>query len=345
MTESTSFQGNFVTKLSYSSSSATLLGSCPRRPRNAPGSARGWIAVPIVALVTTLLPGVVAASPTQSVGDLQKQAAQVASQLDALNTKSSVLDEQYNETQIKLQHLNDDLAASRQAVAEAKSALDQHRSTAKKYAVDAYMTGGRVDDLVDPGNDNASISRRRIYLSAVNGDRQQVIAQVTNSEQDLHQRETSLKAKSDAISSQKATLEKAKSQLQSTIDQQQSLQSSVKGKLADAVAKEEARRQAAAAAAAAEAAADAGREGRCSRPSRRAGPIHDHDRPQHDHDQGWKGNGARRPRRRSPPATSRSLARCPQVPRVRSPRQGASSASRTTGRCRRRAAGSTARGS
>jgi cell wall-associated NlpC family hydrolase len=211
---------------------------------------RGWIAVPIVALATTLLPGVVAASPTQSVGDLQKQAAQIASQLDSLNNKSSMLDEQYNETEIKLQSLNSQLGTLRQAVTQAQADLDKHRSTAKKYAVDAYMTGGRVDDLVDPGNDNASISRRRIYLSAVNGDRQTVIAQVTNSEQDLHQSEAALKSKTDAIATQKSDLDKSRSELRSTINQQQQLQASVTGQLATAVAAEQARRAAAAAAAA-----------------------------------------------------------------------------------------------
>ena len=191
-----------------------------------------------------------AASPTQSVGDLQKQAAQITSQLDTLNNRSSVLDEQYNQTEIKLQSLNSQLAGLRQSVAQAQAALDKHRSTAKKYAVDAYMTGGRVDDLVDPGKDNASISRRRIYLSAVNGDRQTVIAQVTNSEQDLHQSEAALKSKTDAIAAQKSDLDKSRSDLQSTINQQQQLQASVKGQLATAVAAEEARRAAAAARAA-----------------------------------------------------------------------------------------------
>jgi cell wall-associated NlpC family hydrolase len=204
-----------------------------------------WAIVAIAAFVlTATLPGVVSAEPAQSVGDLNARAKEVNDRLESLEVRSSQLDEQYNATQIEIDQLQQQLAQNTAEVEAARAALSDHRSAARRYAIDAYVTGGAVDELLTPGDDNANLSRKRTYLSAVSGDRQQVIDDVAAAEGDLADRETDLQVKADAIEAKRAALEASRTDLQSTIDEQTALQSTIKGQLAAAVDAERERREA-----------------------------------------------------------------------------------------------------
>src|ERR1700742_3501433 len=103
----------------------------------------GALCVAMAAL--TVAPAVASASPTQSVGDLQAQAKQVAQQLSALQTKTDTLDEQYLEAQNEAADLKAKLAAKQAAVAQAKSGMADNQKAARDYAVEAYVGGGDVD--------------------------------------------------------------------------------------------------------------------------------------------------------------------------------------------------------
>ncbi len=195
-------------------------------------------------MAASTLPVVVSAEPAQSVTDLQSKAKQVSDRIDSLSLRSSQLDEQFNSTQIEIAALQEQQAQNKRDVDAARAALADHRSNARRYAIDAYVSGGAVDELLSPGDDNANLSRRKTYLTALSGDRQQVIDDVTAAESDLADREAELKTKADAIEAKRASLESAKHDLQSTIDEQEALQSSLQGQLAKAVAAEQERREA-----------------------------------------------------------------------------------------------------
>jgi cell wall-associated NlpC family hydrolase len=204
-----------------------------------------WAVVAIVALVVTAtLPGVVAAEPAQSVGDLTARAKQVSDRLESLEVRSSQLDEQYNTTQLEIEQLQRQLAENTAEVEAARAALTDHRSTARRYAIDAYVSGGAVDEFLTPGDDNANLSRKRTYLSAVSGDRQQVIDDVSAAEGDLSDREAGLRAKAADIEAQRVALESSRGDLEATIDEQQALRASLEGQLAQAVTAERERREA-----------------------------------------------------------------------------------------------------
>ena len=245
-----------------------------------------WIAVAIAALVVTAtVPGMVAAEPAQSVGDLNARAKQVNDRLESLGVRSSQLDEQYNATQLEIEALQRQLAEQQdRGRGAACAALDDHRANARRYAIDAYVSGGAVDELLSPGGDDSNLSRRRIYLSAVSGDRQQVIDDVSAAEADLADREAELQAKADSIESKRAGLESSKRDLESTIAEQEALQATVKGQLAQAVDAERTRREAADAARARDAATAAQRaaakKASQSPGHDRASPI---ERARHDH--------------------------------------------------------------
>ncbi|HKY17007.1 MAG TPA: NlpC/P60 family protein [Microthrixaceae bacterium] len=191
-----------------------------------------------------VVPVVVSAEPTQTVGDLQAQAASVSDRLESLQVRSSQLDEEYNSTRVELDRMSSQLDQQRQAVESAKGALDQQRDNARRYAIDAYVSGAPVDALMAPGDDNANLSRRVTYLTVLNGDRTDVIDDMSAAADDLAAQEAELRVGTERIATKTKTLESSKAELEQSIEEQEALQSSINGQLAEAVAAENARREA-----------------------------------------------------------------------------------------------------
>jgi len=205
---------------------------------------RRSVAAVALALAATLVPGVVAAEPSnrsQSVGDLQAQAKQVAAQLAQMQAKSDQLDESYNQAQLDIAALQQKIDANEADVASAQTSLQSNEGLAKQYAINAYMDGGPVDPVLMPATDTADASHRKIYLTQLQGDKAQVISDVGAAQQDLADKQAalaSLKKKADAKA---ASLASTKRQLESTITDQKNLIATVNGTLATAVAAEQQR--------------------------------------------------------------------------------------------------------
>src|SRR3954452_12834678 len=102
---------------------------------------RVGVAAVVVALGAGLMVGTTSAN-AQDVGGLRARAAQISAQLDELQRKASVLDEQYLQTQQDL----DDLAAKQKgieaSVADAQSRMETAQSQASSYVVAAFMGAG-----------------------------------------------------------------------------------------------------------------------------------------------------------------------------------------------------------
>lgn len=214
----------------------------PRRTRPRP---RRRLLVGTLAALAVAASVPVAASAEPSVDELRGRAASIGARLEELGTRSSELDEEFNATSLELEELEAQLAAQRAEVEAARSELDEHRQTARRYAIDAYVTGGTVDELLVPSEDHTAVSRRRTYLSALNGDRRQVIDDVAAAQAELADQEAVLDARAADIADKKEALEASRTQLAEVIDEQEELQASISGELAEAVAAEQARIRAA----------------------------------------------------------------------------------------------------
>lgn len=214
--------------------------------------------VPTVAGATPAVPAAPAA-PAQSVGDLRARAEQVARELDRLRAEQEHRNEDYLETQQRIAELNERIEENRKAVDEAREALGLNQAQVTAYAVSAYTGGAPVDPVLLPSSDTADASRRTVFLTSVQGDRQQIIDDVMASQQDLEEREQELAAARAELDRSAAEQDATRTAIERSIREQERLKASVDGQLAEAVEEEqrriaeaqaaEARRQAEAAAA------------------------------------------------------------------------------------------------
>lgn len=223
----------------------------PIRKRILRYSARAALVVGAIALLPTpasAAPGIA----TQSSADLKAQAKRLADQLDGLNTKASQLDEQYNDAQIELGQLQENLVATQAEVDAATAALGDGQKLAQKYAIDAYVGGGSVgNELAQPTADD-SAGRRSTYLSVLQGNKQQVIADLGAAQQTLTEKQTALNNSKQKVDAKASTIAETKKELTANIAKQQSMLDSTNSQVVTALAAEQqARVQAAAAQAAA----------------------------------------------------------------------------------------------
>ena len=210
--------------------------------------ARGSIAVAIVAslfvpTVAGATPAVPAApaAPRQSVGDLKARAEQIARDLDRLRSEQDGMNEDYLDTRQRMEELNARIEENRRAVEEARSALGTNQAQATAYAISAFTGGDPVDPVLLPSSDTADASRRKVFLTSVQGDRQQIIDDVQASQQDLAAREKELAAAKVELERTAKEQESTRTAMERSIAEQERLQSSVQGQLADAVRAEQQR--------------------------------------------------------------------------------------------------------
>ena len=199
-------------------------------------------AAAVVSVIVFGAPTIVSAAPQPTVEELTTQARAVAAELADMQARTSRLDEEYNSTLIQLEHVREQGELLQDEVADARAELDGHRQVAKQYAIDAYVGGHEDDDpLLAQTDDTADLSRRSAYLTVLNGDRQQLIDDVSAAQDDLSVREDELAAIQSRIEAEMTTLEQTKRELEAAVAQQTELSASIRGRLAEAVAAEQAR--------------------------------------------------------------------------------------------------------
>ena len=198
-------------------------------------AARFLSALAIAAVLALVAPSLASAQPRQTVGELQTKAKQVAAELGRLRARSEQLDEDFLAAKAEVADLQAKLAAKQAAVSAAQTELDSTRSTAKEYAIQAYVSGGEVDPILLPSTDVADASHRSTYLSSLHSDRAQAMDDVRASQLRLGAEQKSLTAATQRVESKVAALDATQAELKSTIARQSDLQHSVDGQLAEAV--------------------------------------------------------------------------------------------------------------
>ncbi|MCC6225755.1 MAG: C40 family peptidase [Microthrixaceae bacterium] len=226
-------------------------------------------------------PSVVAAQPPLSVTELRERAQSVAAQLQELHERGDNLDEAFLEAKHQVAQLQAELADKQQAVAAAEQQLGDQRAAAKRFALEAFVSGGEFDPVLMPVDQTTDVSNRSTYLESLQGDREDVIEDIRAARINLTDEQRKLDASKARIDAKVAALEKTRADIEATIAKQEDLKSSLSGQLAEAVAKEQARitaeREAAAERAArraAELAAQAAARPVAAIPPRRSAPAY-----------------------------------------------------------------------
>ncbi len=212
--------------------------------------------------IVTFVVAVGAPAHGDPISDKKAKAAAIAAQIEQLGHVVEQYAEQANAAQDQLAQLNAQVAESQKKVAAAQAQMNKHQGELRAYAVDAYIRGGDPSAEGAAGIDDLTIASQRVgYLSAAAGDRQQLIDQLTTTQQDVQARIAQLnESKAEAEAKAKVINEK-RAAAAGAVAQQQALKNQVDSELNRLIADEQARqdriRQAAANARAAAAAAAA----------------------------------------------------------------------------------------
>jgi cell wall-associated NlpC family hydrolase len=225
----------------------------------------------VLAAVSAVLAMTLAPAPASgdSISEKKAEAQRIAAQLDDLGQQVSILDEQYNQANLRLAEVRAEVAAAKAKVAKTASDIQNRKAELARYAVDAYVHGGDTHTLsVLMNSDGSDYGQRRGYLTAAVGDRQDLIDQLQVAQQDLQdrtaalgdaEREAGAAAKSVAskraateklVSSQEQVLNRVKGELATLVRQEQERKAAELARVANAraqrLAADQARRQSAA---------------------------------------------------------------------------------------------------
>jgi len=204
----------------------------------------------------TVVPGLLGgAARADTIQTLQQKAAAIASELQAAYAKLGALDEAYNQAQLRVGQLKTDIASQNTAIARTEKLVGADESHLRVVAIDAYITGGSssgLSDLLSPTGSQQGM--QQAYLQAASGNLNVAVSTVEIAKHQLQVRKAQLQGAERAAQANQTLIAKDKQQAQQVTATLESTLSSVKGRLAQAVAAQE-RAQAAAQAAAAAAAA------------------------------------------------------------------------------------------
>jgi len=212
-----------------------------------------------VALVTTFALGAATfatastahATPESELAAERDKATQLEAQIEANGTRVSILDEQYNQAQLAIQHANEQLAAAQQQLQDRQDETDAVRSELATRGAELYMNAGNPAPLAALDVDDANeLGSRSAYASAAaDADRQLLDEARVAIEQLGIQRQSLERARAEA-EQQSEQLDAARVEIEQATAEQQDLLAQAQGRIASLVDEVRAEREAAAEAAA-----------------------------------------------------------------------------------------------
>jgi cell wall-associated NlpC family hydrolase len=177
--------------------------------------------------------------------DKQAEAAQIASNLDALDAQMMDLNSQYERVNFELHQTQQKVADAQRLADETQQELQARQEQLRGYAVSAYQGGNDspgLDAMLTTAPDEGVI--KRAYVESVSGTRQDYVDALKTAKAAAKDDSTRL-AQAQAEAERKASeIEKARTDAAAARNQQQALNDRVQGELATLVAQEQARRQA-----------------------------------------------------------------------------------------------------
>ena len=210
---------------------------------------RAAAALLAVVAVTAVL-GSAQTAGAQDVGSQRAKVAKLAKELDRLRMQSDNLNEDFLAAQDELAGLQKKLADNKAEVDAARTKLDRARSQAGTYVVAAYVgAGSDARTTYGAGNPNQSVNQK-VLLDVLRGDRTQMADDLTARESDLADSRKSLDAANARVAAKKASVERLKSQVSSSVTAQERLLAGANAELRAAIEAEQERLAAAAEAAA-----------------------------------------------------------------------------------------------
>ncbi len=180
------------------------------------------------------------------VADLNARADRIAQRLVGLQQRIAEIGEQFNQSQVRKAQLAKSRADIERRSRAARLEVAARRADASRYALSAYVGQDEGDPLALALDGRQwDLSRRSGYAAIRIGNRQQIVDDLQAAEQTNHDL---IDALDEATAAQKKVtddLERQQAEASKLIARQQSLQDSVTGELAQAVARRQAELRAA----------------------------------------------------------------------------------------------------
>lgn len=189
--------------------------------------------VVLVVLASLSFTTVTFASP---IDDKKKKAAEISSQIESNGDKITALSESYNQTQIKLASLKDDVATAQLEIEAAEAENKAINDRVQKRAIELYTSSSDEEDVQDtPLNSK----RRDSYANLVNGSDSLAVTQLEISKENLAEKKAQLQSQLETIDAQEKALASQKKDLESANAAQQALLNETKGELSKLIAEQE----------------------------------------------------------------------------------------------------------
>ena len=227
-------------------------------------SRRGATALVVAA---GLVLGAVALVPTagaDEIGDKQAEAAKVADQLDALQSRQMDISAQAQQVAYEKSQAEDQAAEAQRLLDQTNADLETKREAVRTVAVEAYQNGNDSPELDAflTSDANAGLQKRS-YLETRTSDMRDAVDSLAAAQKQAEDDKARLDAAQDQVNKKVAEIAALKSAADKAVADQQAVNTKVQGELSSLVAAEQQRR-----AAAAKAASDAA----AARVRRRSGP-------------------------------------------------------------------------
>ena len=172
----------------------------------------------LTALVSTTLwvtgPATAAPSPQDQLAQKQAEASELQSKIDANGMRISVLDEQYNATQLEIDEANDGIADTQRRLDAAASRTGQLESQLSSRAAALYVgaANGTPTEMVDATNVQELGSRAK-YGSAAADEDQGLIDELTVAKEQLDGAQAEFEEQRSAAEAKKSGLEETRAEL------------------------------------------------------------------------------------------------------------------------------------
>lgn len=204
-------------------------------------------AVTLAAGATSTLAESASADPLASA---RAEAAQLANQIEAEGAQLSALSEQYDQAEIHVAQLGQQLAATRSQIAATRAQVGTARANLRSQALNDYMSGGSdnaLEQFFAPGGVQASVALE--YQTVASGNVSEAIDRLDRAEDALSVQQNQLQTTEVQAQAALAEAAEAKRGAQAELADQQATLSKVTGQIAAMVAAQQAQEQAAQAAA------------------------------------------------------------------------------------------------
>jgi len=178
------------------------------------------------------------------------QAAQIAAQIQAQGAQLAVLSEQYDQDQIRVQQLDQQLTQTRADIATTQSQVTTERSGLRLQAIQEYTAGGPtsgLEQLFAPGGERAAAVHE--YQQVASSSMATAIDRLDLTQSVLTAQESKLQATQAQAEAALTAAQAARDGAQRALADQQATLSQVKGQIATLVAQQQAAAAAAQAAA------------------------------------------------------------------------------------------------